>query len=216
VPKCAQCDGEHHSLNSQCHVIQQYRADLKEDVTKALESGKLHRNVNTNPQSDFDMKKEDFPSLGESKRPQQSAWNRVQSETRNEVTPDSTKLLLLINENLTEMRESNRRVEEKLEKINIQVNQTALDAELHQTTVDKLMETIRLLIHNVIWPVTGQVKPELLKSKTGLQSIYDNLRELKTNLKNDDEIRRKRPSSPSTLPVLDKETATDGKTISDD
>jgi len=35
---------EHYSLYGQCHVIQQYRADLKENVTKALESGKLHQN----------------------------------------------------------------------------------------------------------------------------------------------------------------------------
>jgi len=35
---------EHYSLYGQYHVIQQYRADLKENVTKALESGKLHRN----------------------------------------------------------------------------------------------------------------------------------------------------------------------------
>jgi hypothetical protein len=45
------CDGEHDSLHSQCHVIQQYRADLKESVTEALESEKLHRNEYTNQQS---------------------------------------------------------------------------------------------------------------------------------------------------------------------
>ncbi|CAF1475868.1 unnamed protein product [Didymodactylos carnosus] len=37
----AKCDGEHHSLCSPCHVIRQYRADLKENVTKAVESGNL-------------------------------------------------------------------------------------------------------------------------------------------------------------------------------
>jgi len=96
------------------------------------------------------------------------------------------------------------------------VNQTALDAELHQTTVDKLMETLRLLIHNVIWPVTSQVKPELLKSRTGLQSVYDSLGDLKNNLNKDYGIRRKRPSSPSTLTILGTQIATDNKTISDD
>ncbi|CAF4761696.1 unnamed protein product, partial [Rotaria sp. Silwood2] len=150
----AQCDGEHHSLNGQCHVIQQYRADLKEEVTKALESGKLRRNDYTNLRSDFNMKNEDFPSIGKSKKPQQSVWNGVQTETGHDITPDSTKALLLINENLVEMRESNRRVEEKLEKINTQVNQTALDAELHQSTMNKLIENVQSLIHNVLGPVT--------------------------------------------------------------
>jgi hypothetical protein len=40
VPKYAQCDGEYHSLHGQCHVIQQYRADLREGCTKAFESRK--------------------------------------------------------------------------------------------------------------------------------------------------------------------------------
>ncbi|CAF2637385.1 unnamed protein product [Rotaria sp. Silwood2] len=61
--KCAQCGGEHHSLHSICHVIQQYRSDLKEDVNKALESGKLHRNDYTKQQHAFIMKDQDFPPL---------------------------------------------------------------------------------------------------------------------------------------------------------
>ena len=51
------------------------------------------------------------------------------------------------------MRESNRRVEEKLEKLSIQVNQTALDAELHQRTLDKWIENVQALIKNVLGPV---------------------------------------------------------------
>jgi len=120
VPKCAQC-----------HVIQQYRSDLKENVTKALEYGKLHRN---------DYINQEFPPLGESKKPQQSPWNRVQTETCNNDALDSTKALFLINENLVEMRESNKRVEGKREKIELKLNQTALDTEFHQTTVVKLIE----------------------------------------------------------------------------
>lgn len=199
VPKCAQCDGEHHSLNSQCHVIQQYRADLKEDVTKALEAGKLHRNMVTNPHPDFNMKNGIFPPLGGTKNHQLSVWNQVQRESRNDETPDSTKLLLLINENIVEMRESNKRVEEKLEKINIQVNQTALDTELHQTIVSKLIECLQTVIQNVLGPVTSQVIPELVKSKTGLQPIFDELRDLESKLNNEYEIRRKRPTSPTIL-----------------
>ncbi|CAF1211665.1 unnamed protein product [Rotaria sp. Silwood1] len=168
VPKCAQCDGEHHSLN------------------------------------------------GKSKKPQQSVWNGVQTETGHDITPDSTKALLLINENLVEMRESNRRVEEKLEKINTQVNQTALDAELHQSTMNKLIENVQSLIQNVLGPVMQQVKPELLKSKIGLQSIYDNLRDLKKDLKNDYEIRRKSPTTSLQPPTPDKQIATSENTIRDD
>ncbi len=142
VSKCAQCDGEHHSLYAQCHVIQQYRADLKEGVTKALEYGKLHRNKYTNQQPGFNMKNQDFPPLNESKKLQQSPWNRVPTDACNNDTLDSTKALLLINENLVEMRKSNKKVERKLEKIYSKINQTALETELHQTTVIKLIEYV--------------------------------------------------------------------------
>ena len=42
-PKCAQCGGNHHSLDYQCQVIQDYKHRLKEDVEKAIKSGKLYR-----------------------------------------------------------------------------------------------------------------------------------------------------------------------------
>ena len=205
----------HHSLNSQCSVIREYRADLREEVNKALESGKLNRNGNTNTQAHFDMKNEAFPPLGKSKQPQHSAWNNVQTGTHNDTALDSTKLLLRINENMIEMRESNRRVEEKLDKIESKVNQTALDAELHQTTLVSLIGNVQSLIQNVLGPAIQQIKPELVKSETGLQSIYDNLRNLKTKLNDNYEIRRKRPSSPPMSSISDKQTTTSEITIGD-
>ncbi|CAF4632819.1 unnamed protein product, partial [Rotaria sp. Silwood2] len=68
---------EHHSLHGICHVIPQCRSDLKEDVYKALESGKLHRSDYTKQQHAFSMKDQDFPPLGELKKPRQATWNHV-------------------------------------------------------------------------------------------------------------------------------------------
>ncbi len=198
VAKCAQCEGEYYSLYGQCPVIQLYRTDLKEDVTNELASGKLHRNDYTKQQPGFTMINQDFPPLNESKKHQQNAWNHVQKEIRNNDTPDSTNALLLIDENLVAMRESNRRLELKLEKIDSKLNQTALDIELHQATVDKLIEHVQAIIEHIVCPVTSHIRPDLLNSTKGLQSIFDKLRDLKTNLHNDYEIRRKRAASPST------------------
>jgi hypothetical protein len=117
VPRCAQCGGEYHSLHTQCLVIQQYCSDLKENVTRALASGKLHRNEYTNQQLAVTVKNQDFPPLGKSIIPQHSAWNRVQTETRTNDASDTTKSLLLINENPVAMRESTRRVEENLRRL---------------------------------------------------------------------------------------------------
>ncbi|CAF1384518.1 unnamed protein product [Rotaria sordida] len=196
IPKCAQCDGEHHSLHSQCHIIQKYRADLKEDVIKAVESGKLQR-INYPKQPTFSVNNQEFPPMNEhNKSQQQPAWNHTRTETRNNDTSNVTQVLAVINENLVAMRESNMRVEEKLEKIDVKVNQTALDAELHQTTLDKLIDNIQSLIEHILWPVTGQVKPDLLQSSNGLQSILTKLGQLKASLRDDYKIRRKRAESP--------------------
>ncbi|CAF1676583.1 unnamed protein product [Rotaria magnacalcarata] len=141
------------------------------------------------------MKDQDFPPLGESKKPRQAIWNHVQTEVRTEDSLCS-KILLLINENLVAMHNSNIRIEEKLEKLDIKLNQTALDTELHQTTIIKLIEYVHLLIQHTIWPVTQQINPALLNCAAGLQSVYDKLVELKTNVCKDYKIRRKRAESP--------------------
>ena len=78
--------------------------------------------------------------MNEHNKPQQQQqfpWNHTQIETWNNDTSNITQVLAVINENLVTMRESNMRVEEKLEKIDVKVKQTALDAELRQTSLEK-------------------------------------------------------------------------------
>jgi two-component sensor histidine kinase len=64
----------------------------------------------------------------------------MQTEARNNDALDSIKALLLITKNRIAMRESNRRVNEKLENIDSKLNQTALDTELNQTAMVILTE----------------------------------------------------------------------------
>ncbi|CAF2158211.1 unnamed protein product, partial [Rotaria magnacalcarata] len=139
----------------------------------------------------FGMKDQDFPLLEKSKKPCQIIWNHVQTEVRTDDSLDS-KTLLLINENLVAMRDSNSRIEEKLGKIDIKLNQTTLDTELHQTSIVKLIEHVHLLIHHIIWSVTSAINPALLNFTSSLQSVFDKLAELKSNLLTNYEIRCKR------------------------
>ncbi|CAM4847465.1 unnamed protein product, partial [Rotaria magnacalcarata] len=136
----------------------------------------------------FGMKDQDFPLLEKSKKPCQIIWNHVQTEVRTDDSLDS-KTLLLINENLVAMRDSNSRIEEKLGKIDIKLNQTTLDTELHQTSIVKLIEHVHLLIHHIIWSVTSAINPALLNFTSSLQSVFDKLAELKSNLLTNYEIR---------------------------
>jgi hypothetical protein len=47
-PKCAQCGGNHHSLDSQCDTIRQYRADLKENVNSAIKKENCNESIHSN------------------------------------------------------------------------------------------------------------------------------------------------------------------------
>ena len=42
-PRCAQCDGNYHSLSSQCESIKAHKKLLKEEVDNALARGVIHR-----------------------------------------------------------------------------------------------------------------------------------------------------------------------------
>lgn len=43
-PKCAQCNGSHHSLDNQCQVIRDYKYQLKVEVEEALNKWKTTSN----------------------------------------------------------------------------------------------------------------------------------------------------------------------------
>ncbi|CAF3771047.1 unnamed protein product [Rotaria sp. Silwood1] len=43
IARCAQCNGNHHSLSNVCEKVLEYRSQLKEQVNNALSTGKLHR-----------------------------------------------------------------------------------------------------------------------------------------------------------------------------
>ena len=69
-PKCAQCNGDHHSLDSQCDIIRQYRADLKENVNLAIKNGKLQRiEPFEQAKPNVDINTDEFPPLQNANRP---------------------------------------------------------------------------------------------------------------------------------------------------
>ncbi|CAF4867013.1 unnamed protein product, partial [Rotaria socialis] len=63
--RCAQCNGDHQSLSSECNKVVEYRSESKAQVNNAISSGKLHRLI---PQErtqsmEFQTKQNEFPSL---------------------------------------------------------------------------------------------------------------------------------------------------------
>ena len=194
-PKCAQCGGNHHSLDSQCDIIRQYRADLKENVNSAIEKGKLQRiEPFEQPKSKFDINTGEFPPLQETTRPSRQAWGR--NPIKEVESTETVKSLLLINEKLVVMTESNKRIEDTLEKIDTKLNQTALDANLHQAALIKILDTTLIMIEKVIWPISAQTNHLVLEGTFGLQEILNTFASIRKELYRDYNTRRQRASSP--------------------
>ncbi|CAF0713219.1 unnamed protein product [Adineta steineri] len=91
------------------------------------------------------------------------------------------------------MRESNERVEDKLVRIEAKLNQTALDSTLCISTLEKWMVNLQVLVEKVIWPITAQLKPNLLKD---LEPLLDKMGQIRLTMSTDYNSRRKRAESP--------------------
>ncbi|CAF4157481.1 unnamed protein product, partial [Rotaria magnacalcarata] len=147
------CNGEYsrcriclvNLINGQTHVLVEYRSNLKEQIENALSAGKLQRLV---PQdhvqpTEFRLKQNEFPSLP-SLMSCNTPWKQtsVQSTVTNNINgiEDTTKILLSINQNILDMKDNTRRIDEKLDCINEKVNRTSLDVELHNEILVKLLQ----------------------------------------------------------------------------
>ncbi|CAF2205808.1 unnamed protein product [Rotaria magnacalcarata] len=169
----AQCDGDHHSLSSACEKVVEYRSNLKEQVENALSAGKLQRLV---PQdhvqsTECRLKQNEFtslPSLMSCTTPwKQTSVQSVVTNNINEIE-DTTKILLSINQNILEMKDNTRRIDEKLDCINEKVNRTSLDVELHNEILVNLLPTLASLVDKFIGPM-------MLNDVAGLRNKQDQL-----------------------------------------
>ncbi|CAF3476835.1 unnamed protein product [Rotaria socialis] len=185
--RCAQCDGDHHSLSEQ--------------VDNALSTGKLQRLA---PQdrvhpTQFRLKQNEFPSLP-SLMSCTTPWKQtsVSSAVTNNINgiEDTTKLLLSINQNILDMKDNTRCIDEKLDCINEKVNRTSLDVALHDEILMKLLPTLASLVDKFIWPMMLNDVAGLRNKQDQLQKIYSSFNSQLNYLKTDYTARRKHSSSP--------------------
>jgi hypothetical protein len=208
IPRCAQCDGSHHSLTSQCEKIMEYRADLKTEVNKALSTGKLHRiqpyeQSHQQQNQQYQMNENEFQFIQQSANFRPAPW--MLAQTRQQTTTTSTdpssdmnKTVLSMNEHLMEMKESSKRVEEKLNRLDAKLNQIALDTELHQNILDDFLATFIPMMNEFIYPlVMGNNATK--EKKLRLEKLCGQMDKLRPRLLADYTDRRKRSSSPPPL-----------------
>ncbi|CAF3703494.1 unnamed protein product [Rotaria sordida] len=155
-PKCAQCNGKHHSLDNQCQVIRDYKQRLKEDVEEAINSGKLHRFTPKEQAPDFELHEQEFPALKTVDNHQPRKWNIEQNHlasrpnTTNVVATE--KSLENINNKLSKLLDSNKRVEEKMDQLKADLKTVTLDAQLHQAVLFDVITTMKDFIQHFIPP----------------------------------------------------------------
>ena len=160
-PRCAQCDGNHHSLSSQCESIKAYKTQLKEEVDEALTRGVLHRSEPTKHASVFNP--DDFPPLSHPNRDNIPVWGLKQS-TKHQITPvysEITSFLAALNKQLSIISDINIRTEKKLEEMEDHRNQDAEVLELLQKMMKNTLSSMREVMDTMVIPLC-----ELAKIKT--------------------------------------------------
>ena len=137
--KCAQCGGNHHSLDYQCQVIQDYKHRLKEDVEEAIKSGKLHRFQPKEQSPSFKLMEKNFPALKADDNHSLKKWNTVQARTTNQWNTmkvlEADKSFDGINKKLSELLDSNKRVENKVDQLKADSKIVTLNTQLHQAVL---------------------------------------------------------------------------------
>ena len=98
------------------------------------------------------------------------------------------------------MKENTQRINEKLDRINDNVDKTALDAQLHHETLMKVIPTLVSLTEEFIWPMMVNDVAGLRNKQQRLQHLISSLESSLTYLKTDYMTRRKRSSSASSHP----------------
>ena len=118
-PKRAQSGGKHLSLDNQCQVIRDYKKQLKEDVEEAIKTGKLQRTTPRTQSDQVELSEQDFP-----------AWNMAQCHTTNQTSVtksiETDKILDDMNNKLSELLNSNSRVENKVDHLAAEVKVVTL------------------------------------------------------------------------------------------
>ena len=188
--RCAQCNGNHHLLCSECQKVMEYLSDLKEQVNNAIAAGKLHRAILQDcvQPKQSQMKQSKFPPLS-SRMSQTAPWKQTSERPliANNVntSDDTTKILLAVNQNILDTKENTHYIDEKSDHINDKVNQTTLDVELYQETLMKVLSALASLTNEFIWPIILSDVAGLRNRQQQLQKLYTSLNTALNYLKTD-------------------------------
>ena len=188
-PKCAQCDGNHHSLDNQCLVIQEYKKQLKEDVEEALSNGQIRRLTPKEQAPAFEVQDQDFPGLpGDERREQWRGWNsaRITTSTQGNVneTGGGGKSWCELNSNMSKLMDTNNLVESKVDQMLNDMSKVSRDTQVHQAVLNDVINTMKDLITNFLPSSLTSNRTDRSAIIPVLQTYHDRLRDAQTKLLN--------------------------------
>jgi hypothetical protein len=178
-----------------------YKADLRIEVNKALSTGQLHRiQPFEQPQQQqnqlYQMNENEFLPVQQSTNSHPAPW--MLTQTRQPTTDHSADInqnLLVMNEQLMEMMQNSKRVEEKLDQFYANLKQVARDTELHQSILDELLNTFTSMLDELFWPL-AMANKSLVEKKPLLMKLCSQMAQLRPRLLKDYTARGERSSPP--------------------
>ena len=174
-PRCAQCNGNYHSLSSQCKSIKAYKTQLKKEVDEALTRGVLHRSEPTKQAPVLNS--DDFPPLSHPNRDNIPVWGPKQS-TKHQITSvysEITGVLAALNKQLSIITEINIRTEKKLEEMEDHRNQDAEVLELLQKTMKNTLYSMREMMETMVIQLCERAKIKTKRKHLPFTTILEEL-----------------------------------------
>ncbi|CAF2096868.1 unnamed protein product [Rotaria magnacalcarata] len=176
-PRCAQCDGNHHSLSSQCESIKAYKVQLKEEVENALARGVIHRSEPNKQVPNFNQ--DDFPHLPNHNpnRNKVSAWGSKQGPTQQPTIEftEITGVLTALNKQLSIMTDTNIRMEKKFEEMEMCMKHDTNALELLQKTMKNTLCSIREVMETMVNPLCELAKIQVKRKHPPFTNILEEL-----------------------------------------
>jgi hypothetical protein len=139
---CAQCGGNHLSLDSRCPVVKQYKEELKLAVDKALASGAIKRPSPGEISRPFQQHTNDFPVLNQAQANSRSAWTTSDNEPlHSNLKKEMSDLVIAIKV----LSETMIRMEKNFVDLNSRIELQHKRNLLHCNSISAVIDTVQLM-----------------------------------------------------------------------
>lgn len=171
---CAQCGGNHFSLDSNCQIVKYYKEELKRAVDKALDSGIIKRPVPDELSRPFQVQNADFPQLN------QAQVNDLHTNVITDKSTNSTNLKQEIEVLVLAIKSLSNtiiRTEKNFEELNNRIEIQDKRTKCISNSMYVLVDAIHLIF---TWIQSSSNEKSKLRNK--INKSIENLHLLKQNL----------------------------------